>query len=143
MLTEYEVSSRLIFWGDNLDPVGIHKVFELDPSICVLRIKGDVIKEANSDRKASYAKTGMFSYRYDNQHPNSRHNPEEQFNFITNRLNLLPEKFDEMYKVEKAQLQLFIYYDATTSGEADFIVPSDLMFSLCKYNIEISITVLP
>lgn len=143
MPTEFVVSTRIIFWGDKLDPLQVVDELGLDRDFCWVRKKGDLVKEAESFRDASYAKTGAISYAYDRQHPESCHHPEEQFAFMGTLIGKFPEKFFANFHIEEAQLQVFVYYELKSQGEPDFVFPASLIKGICKHRIDLRVSVLP
>jgi hypothetical protein len=144
MQTEFEVSVRLIFWGDQLDPAYLAKALNLEISSCTARHKGDVLKRDGNGDVVGSAKTGMLSCPLDKQLPQARHDPDAQFQFATTTLQKIQGTLGERYSVEKAELQIFVYYDVEKyKGEADFNVPSELLSELHKHQMRMSVTVLP
>lgn len=143
MQTEFEVSVRLIFWGDDLEPVKLAKLLDLNPEFCTLISKGEIIKKSDNGSGNTYAKTGMLTYTCNRQYQEYRHDPEKQLDFIKTIVTKIPVGVIDTCHIEQSQLQIFIFYENHLPGEANFLLPYELMSDLCKHNIKISLTVLP
>jgi len=141
--TEFEISTRFVCWGERLDPTQLAGVLELEPSFCTTKFKGEVLKQADDNHTTSFAKTGMFTYSYDKQYPDSRRNPDVQFEFITSMLKKIPGILKDKYYIEKAEVQIFLFYETVLPGDVDFFVPDALLLELSKHQIQLRITVLP
>jgi hypothetical protein len=144
MQTEFEVSIRLVFWGDQLDPEILTNALNLESSFCSARHKGENLKCDSNGNAIGSAKTGMLSYTFDKQFPHTRHDPGAQFLLATRTLQKVSAILGEKYAVEESELQIFVYYDVEThKGEPDFRVPNELLAELHKHQMRISVTVLP
>ncbi len=82
MSTEFKVSTKIIFWGDQLNPASLLDEMRLDPEFCRQRVFGEEILRKNGKKTGSFAKTSLLSFTYDYQFPDDSRNPEKQFNFI-------------------------------------------------------------
>ncbi len=143
MSTEFEVSTRLIFWGDNLDPKHLASDLGLNPSFCSIVNKGDVHRRHSKNVQVSHQKTGRLSYEYCKESPNAKRNPEVQFSFFSDLLAKMPSSLSENYNVDSLELQVSIYYGDVVPGESDFFIPHDLVIELSRHKIRLFITVLP
>ncbi len=143
MTTEFEISSRIVCWGDNLEPFQMVKILGLDPHFCTLRYKGEELKRKNGSPAGSIAKTGMLTYTYDRQFPESKRDPEKQLEFVTSMLMKLPHTLYDKYEVEVAELQISLYYKNKLPGDVEFLIPEPLLKELCRHRIQIRVTVLP
>lgn len=140
MKTTYEISTRLVCWGDFLNPVDLANDLSLDQSFCSMKTKGEILAE----NKTSISKTGLLSFAYDHQFPENKHDPEKQLNYFLKILSGLNGSLHEQYKVEQAELQISQYYkNAIVEAEVDFLITNQLMVELVNHRIEIRLTVLP
>lgn len=142
-LTEFIVSTRLVFWGDQLDPQHLAKALGLDFSLCFMVKKGDLHHNGNKNTQISREKTGKLIYEYRRgPHPTER-NPEAQLSFFSDLLTKLPADFSKKYNVDLSEFQMSIYYGDLAPGESDFFIPCDFLARLSSYQIRFCITVLP
>jgi len=145
MDTEFEVNTRIVFWGDKLNPSNLANILGLKLSYCTLKCKGEMLVRGNGVQTGSFSKTGRLGYTYTMEFPESKYNPEEQFEFIEKKLKKLTEPLYVKYQVESAELQVFVYYENKSSYgcRVDFILPEALLLELCRHQIAVRITVLP
>ena len=143
MKTEFEVSIRIACWGDSLDPFHLADILGLNPSFCKLKCKGDELRRGDGSQTGSFAKTGLLRYTYVSEFPESRRDPETQFKFLTNRLKKLTNSLCDKYKVEAAEVQIFLYYENKLPGDVEFLIPEMLLKELCRHRIQVRVTVLP
>ena len=141
--TEFIVSTRLIFWGEQLDPQHLAKILGLDFSLCFMVKKGEVRRKDNKNAQARFEKTGKLIYEFCKGLPTAERNPEVQLSFFSNLLTKLPSGFAKEYGVDLAEFQMSIYYGDLALGEPDFFIPGDFLARLSSHQIRFCITVLP
>ncbi len=142
-LTEFIVSTRLVFWGDQLDPQHLAKILGLDFSLCLMFKKGDAHRKDNKNAQTSREKTGKLIYEYRREPPTAERNPEVQLSFFSDLLTKLPSDFAKKYNVDLSEFQMSIYYGDLAPGEPDFFIPYDFLARLSSHQIRFCITVLP
>jgi len=143
MTTAYEVSIRLGFWGDSLEPETLIRALGLSPSFCDSKVKGEVLKRPNGTPSGSVAKTGRVIYNCDKELEKQWHSPVAQLERIADVLRPLPQSFFSSNGVEEGELQISVYYNKNVPGEPDFFVPTDLVPLVVLHAIRIRLTVLP
>lgn len=143
MKTEFEVSIRIACWGDSLDPFHLANNLGLNPSFCKLRRKGDELRRGDNSQTGSFAKTGLLRYTYVREFPEDKHDPKTQLNFLTDKLENLTDSLFDYFKVQAAEVQIFLFHGKKTDGEVDFLIPEAFLKELCRHKIRIRITVLP
>jgi hypothetical protein len=141
MQTEFEVSIRLVFWGDNLDPTGLAEILGLEAAFYEASKKGDV--QHQDKVKTHYVKTGrLIIYPHDKRSTTGGRDPDQQMAFLVGKL----EKIGEVNKfsIEQAELQISLYYgNVVRTDEVEFGISDELMKHLCKHKIKVRITALP
>ncbi len=142
-LTEFIVSTRLIFWGDQLDPQHLAQTLDLDFSLCFMAKKGDLHRKDNKKDQTSREKTGKLIYEYCKGLSTAERNPEVQLSFFSDLLTKLPSDFAKKYSVDLSEFQMSIYYGDLAPGEPDFLIPCDFLARLSSHQIRFCITVLP
>ncbi len=138
--TRYEVKIRFMAWGDLFDPAEMVAVMDLEPGWFTARRKGEVMHRPSGESYTS--KTGMLSALAKSD--GIEFEPERQFAYLTARLARLPGDFKKVYKVQRAELQVYVYHDECRAvGEWDFTIPDDCMAALCERGIQLNLTVMP
>lgn len=140
MDTEFEVSSRLVFWGDALEPERICHLMAIDPSHCEMIKKGEPVLLNDGSSSGSFAKTGRWMYRCDDEYPEWRRDPDRQLGRMEDALRRVPTPFSD---VESAQLQLKIRYRNAVRGEPSFVLSPTLVSALSLHKISLRIAALP
>jgi hypothetical protein len=143
MTTEFELSSRLVVWGDALDPGTIAGFLGIDPSSASTITKGSPLLRPDGTSSGAVAKTGRLTLTFDEKYPQTRSDPELQLAKAAETLRASTDPISSLIGVEKAQMQLFFYYKVKLTGESDFMVPELLLSELVRNRLSLSITILP
>ena len=143
MLSEFEVSTRIRFWGDALKTEDLIQLLCLDPKFCRVKKCGEAIVRGDGTKTGSIAKTSFVSYSYDYQFKENSRHPEKQFSYVLEKLKNVSGEIPSELGVEAAELQLSIYYGNSSDGEPDFLIPLALQKELVVKHIELRITALP
>lgn len=143
MVTEFEVFTRLVCWGDELKTNELIGAMKLNTSYRV-QVKGQEILRGDGSGSGSFAKTSSVSFSYDAKDIEDKRRPDRQLDYVANKLGNLKGDLKATFKVESAELQLSIYYsESREGGETDFLISSKLQRELAKHSIDVRITVLP
>ena len=142
MQTCYEISTRLIFWGDELEHQQLSGIMELDASSMKVERKGERIQRSSSGTSRT-AKTGLMSASFKNA--DNCFDPVAQLNVVSDKLDSLSMETLRDCGVEKGELQVSLYYEKENpcDAERDFLVPERLNLALAKTGIRLRVTVMP
>jgi len=143
MNTEFELSSRLVVWGNELEPTKLAELLGIDSVAASIATKGSPLFRSDGTPSGSVAKTGRLTVTFDKIYPDSRGDPETQLAKVAEILRSLGNPIMSLRGVEKAQLQLFFYYEVELAGEPDFVVPDSLIPELARHKLSFRITILP
>jgi len=143
MKTEFEMVSRIVFWGDEFHPHNFASVLGLDKRYTKVKEKGEVSKNEGKSQSVIRAKTGRLIYSLDQENIEDRRHPEIQFERLIKVITKLPNDFRNEYHIDDVQVQISLYYKDKINGDVDFIIPNGLTSRLSKHNIEMRFTLLP
>jgi len=140
--TCYEISTRLILWGDELEHQQLSAIMELDAASVNTERKGERIQRSSSGTSRT-AKTGLMSVSFKNA--DNCFDPVAQLNIVSDRLDGLSMETLRHSGVEKGELQVSLYYEKENPSDAerDFLVPDRLNLALAKTGIRLRVTVMP
>lgn len=140
--TCFAISTRIIFWGDELKPQQLSAVMGLDASSAKTERKGELIRRSSSGM-ARTAKTGLMSASF--QNAKSSFDPVEQLNVVSDKLDSVSLAELRDCGVEKGELQVSVYYEKENPNDAerDFVIPNRLNRALARTEIQMRVTVMP
>ncbi len=140
--TCYAISTRLIFWGDDLKHERLSRIMRLDASIMNSERKGERIQRSSSGTSRT-AKTGLLSASFENA--DNCFDPVAQLDLVSEKLDSLSMDTLQCYGVEKGELQVSLYYEKENSRDAehDFLVPQRLSLALANSGVRLRVTVMP
>jgi hypothetical protein len=143
MPTEFELSSRLVVWGDALDPRSFAERLGVDPGSAELTIKGEPLRHPDGTSNGYFAKTGRFILDFAKEYPERRNDPEFQLDAVAETLQSSADPISSLPGVDKAQLQLSFYYKVESKGKPDFLVPESLLAELVRNRLSLNVLILP
>jgi len=143
METEFRLSTRLVIWGDALDPNDICDRTATESSQCNIAMKGERVVRPDGSDTGSRAKTSRWMYSCDSQHPEWSHQPARQLGRFEDMLRRIGVSLLSLSGVDAAELQLSIYYGEAKRGEPDFEISPSLLSVLAFHRIGLRITALP